>query len=127
MEAIRQGITRLTVTEAHTARAVGSGTLEVLATPVLASLLERAAWQAVQEELEEGRTTVGVSLELRHNAPTPIGGKVTAVAVLTAIEGRKMTFALSASDDAGEVAEGTHVRVIVEGSRLEQKAAARRS
>lgn len=126
MESTRQGIARLTVTEAHTARAVGSGTLEVLATPVLASLMEQAAWQAVQEELEEGQTTVGVSLSLEHNAPTPVGGTVTAVAVLTGREGRKMTFALSARDDAGDIAVGSHVRVVVDGSRLEQKAAARR-
>jgi fluoroacetyl-CoA thioesterase len=97
-----------------TATAVGSGDVEVLATPVVAALAERAAVAAVAGRLPQGMTSVGISLDVRHTAPTPPGAEVVASATLEAVDGRRLEFSFEVSDPAGPVASGTHVRVIVD-------------
>lgn len=115
-----------TVTEDLTAERVGSGEVAVYATPMALALVERAAVAALEGQLERGRTSVGARIELDHLAPTPVGLRVEATAILEEIDGRKLRFSFSVADPAGEVARGTHTRVIVErGSFMD--AAARRA
>ena len=101
------------VTEAQLAVTVGSGSLRVFATPMLAALMEKTACAAVAEFLEDGETTVGTALDLAHTAATPEGMTVTATAEITAVSGREITFAITASDEAGEVGHCTHKRFLV--------------
>jgi fluoroacetyl-CoA thioesterase len=114
-----------TVTDDMTARAVGSGDVDVLATPALLALVERAAVQAVREHLPAGATTVGASVALVHQAPTSSGATVRVEARLDQIDGRRLRFRFTVSDRSGEVANGTHVRVLVDRERFEASARAR--
>lgn len=106
------------VTEADTARALGSGTVDVLGTPRLIALCEEASCRAIAPELADGTTTVGINVRLDHLQPSPIGAEVIAEAVLAKVEGRRLTFTVSASDDRGLVAVGKVVRVIVDVERF---------
>jgi predicted thioesterase len=117
------GKATLRVTPNHTAEALGSGDVPVLATPALVALLERAAVNAVQETLAPGETTVGTWLEVSHLAPTPVGADVAAEAELTAIEGRKLTFTIVAHDSRNKIGECKHHRLIVSRDRFLAKAA----
>lgn len=111
----------LTVTNAHLALTVGSGELPVLATPALSALMEEAAWKAVAPALEAGSTTVGGEICLTHKRPTACGKTVSATATLTAVEGRKLTFHITASDEKGEIGEASHLRFIVDSARFMAK------
>ena len=119
------GRASLTVTEKNTARAMGSGALPVLATPAVAALVEQAAWQSVQPELEEGCGTVGTRLNLAHKAATPVGGQVTAETELVEIDRRRLVFRFTVTDGAGLVADGTHERFVVTNDRFLARAEAR--
>lgn len=105
-----------------TAPHVGSGKIKVLATPVMVSLMEEAALNAVEGLLPEGHQTVGTRLEITHTAATPVGMKVTARAVLTGVEGRRLTFHVSATDDLEAIGEGVHERIIVNVPRFDKRA-----
>ncbi len=107
-----------TVGPADLASAVGSGQLDVFATPVMLGLIELAAASAVDHLLPDGSTTVGTHLDVRHLAPSPLGIEVRARAVLVAVDGRKLTFAVEAFDEAERIGTGTHERAIVSGERL---------
>lgn len=100
---------------------VGSGDLEVFATPAMIALMENAAMNAVAAELPEGSTTVGSEMNATHIKPTGIGGKVAATATLKAIEGRKLTFAVVAADTNGTIGEGTHIRYVVDKVKFMSK------
>lgn len=117
------GKAALRVAPNHTAEALGSGDVPVLATPAIVALLERAAVNAVQETLAPGEITVGTWLEVSHLAPTPVGADVTADAELTAIEGRKLTFTIVAHDNRNKIGECKHHRMIVSRERFLAKAA----
>ena len=123
----RTATASVTVTRAHTADAVGSGSLAVYATPMLAALMERAACLALAQALAPGQTSVGTQLTLRHTAASPVGARVTATATLTAIEGRRLTFALTAADESGEIGRAEHTRVLVDAERFMEKLAARQA
>ena len=112
--------------EAHSARAVGSGLLPVLATPAMTALMEQAAAGALEEFLPEGWTSVGISLDVEHTSATPLGMGFRAEAEVTAVEGRKVLFAVRAYDDAGEIGHGTHARFAVESEPFLAKAAKKR-
>jgi fluoroacetyl-CoA thioesterase len=112
----------LVVTDADTAIAVGSGDVPVLATPRLAALAEQASVEAVAAALDPGTTPVGYQVQLSHTAPTLVGSKVTAGAVLESIEGRRLTFRISARDSRGLVGAGRIVRVVVVRDRFMEKA-----
>ncbi|MGN0006860.1 MAG: thioesterase family protein [Alistipes sp.] len=107
-----------TVGESNTACAAGSGDLEVFATPAMAALMENAAMLAVAPALDESQTTVGSQIDTTHIRPSAVGAKVSATAVLTAVEGRKLTFSVSACDEQGVIGEGTHVRYIVDRAKF---------
>ena len=115
----------VTVRPEVTAQAVKSGLLPVFATPCLVALMEEAAVRATLEGLEEGMTSVGIRIEVQHEAATPIGGTVVAEATLTAVEGRKLTFAIVAYDEFGTVGHAAHERFLVDAERFMEKARAR--
>lgn len=106
------------VTDANTARAMGSGDMEVFATPAMVALMENAAMRAVAAALPEGATTVGAEMNCSHIKPSALGAEVTATAVLVCVEGRRLTFNVGATDVAGMIGEGTHVRYVVDRARF---------
>lgn len=116
-----KGTARLVVTDADTALAMGSGSVVVLATPRVVALVEQATCAALAGHLPEGSTTVGMRVQLDHLQPTAVGGQVEAEAVLEKIEGRRLTFTVSASDTKGLVAAGKVTRVLVEVDRFMDK------
>ena len=105
-----------------TALEVGSGSLLVYATPCMVALMEGAACEAVAPALSEDRTTVGISLDIAHLSATPVGLEVRAEAEVTAVEGKVITFAVTAYDEAGPIGEGTHKRCIVSTQKFLDKA-----
>ncbi len=121
METGTQYTSAAVVTDSMTARAAGSGDLPVLATPMMLALMENAAMLCVAPHLPEGSTTVGSSIQSSHLRPTPIGAQVQATATLTAVEGRKLTFRIEASDARGIIGQGTHERFVVERERFLSK------
>ena len=118
---LKTGITHeslLTVSASDTAAALGSGDMEVLATPALIALMENAAMLCVAPYLAAGQTTVGSQIASTHLKPTPVGGTAKAKAELREIDGRKLVFDVSASDEQGSVGNGTHVRYIVDREKF---------
>ena len=103
----------LIVSQSDTALSQGSGDMEVLATPRMIALMENAAMLAVAPALAPGETTVGGQISITHLKPSAVGAEVSATAVLTQVEGRKLTFTLSASEGDKRIGEGTHIRFIV--------------
>ena len=108
-----------------TAQVVGSGELLVYATPCMVALMEGAACEAIAEALPEGKTTVGMEMSLQHLAPTPVGMEVTAEAEVTAVNGKVITFSVTASDEAGQIGKGVHKRCIVDSQKFLEKAYAK--
>lgn len=108
--------------ESNSAKTMGSGTLDVFATPAMIALMEKTAWMSVADELEEGCGTVGISLDVAHSAPTPLGMKVTCESELTKVDGRKLTFHVKAYDEKGMIGEGTHERFIIQNEKFQKKA-----
>ncbi|MDE6281505.1 MAG: thioesterase family protein [Oscillospiraceae bacterium] len=113
------------VTPDNTAQAAGSGLVPVFATPWMIALMENAAVQAVQGALASDEGTVGTRLDVTHDAATPIGMKVWAEAEVTAVEGRKLTFAVCAYDEAGKIGGGTHERFIIKTDKFLARAQAK--
>lgn len=113
--------TKITVEEKDTAKEVGSGTLLVLATPKMIALMEEAAYKAIESGLEEGTTSVGTLMNVKHLAATPVGMKVSATATVTGIDGRKIEFLVEAYDEAGKIGEGTHERFIIAEKKFVEK------
>ena len=119
-----KGRLELTVTGDKLASRVGSGLVNVFATPMMIAAIEETAAGSVQPELEEGCTTVGTLVNVSHVAATPEGMKVTVETELTGISGngRMLTFHVEARDEAGLIGEGTHERAVVKKERFEEKA-----
>jgi predicted thioesterase len=111
----------LHVCDDDTALALNSGEVPVLATPRLIALCEEASLRAIEGHVPAGHTTVGMRVQLDHLAPTPVGGEVTADARLDKIEGRRLTFSVSASDDRGLIAAGKVTRVVVDVEKFLDK------
>ena len=105
-----------------TAKEVGSGNLLVYATPCMVALMEGAACEAIQEALPDNQTTVGTELNIQHISATPVGLEVRAEAEVTAVEGKVITFQVKAFDEAGEIGNGIHKRVIVNTQKFLEKA-----
>lgn len=106
---------------ANTAQSMGSGDMEVFATPAMVALMENAAMSAVAAGLPEGSGTVGAMISVTHLKPSPLGTKIKAEAELTEVDGRKLTFRVSAEDGTGVIGEGTHVRYIVDRAKFLSK------
>lgn len=113
MEIGIKGHAELLVTYDNTAAKIGSGDQPVFATPWMVALMEDAAQSSVLPYLEKGQATVGTALNISHDAATPIGMKVWAESVLTVVEGRKLSFEVSAFDECGPIGKGTHERFII--------------
>ncbi len=111
----------LTVTEEYSAKAMGSGILDVFATPAMVALMEGTAAESVEKLLEEGSTTVGIMIHTEHLAATPIGMKVRCTSKVTAVEGRKLSFEIEAFDEAGLIGKATHDRFIVNAEKFQNK------
>jgi fluoroacetyl-CoA thioesterase len=118
----RSGRAFLVVGEQDTAVALGSGDVDVLATPRLISLCEEASMQAVAGALGPGRTSVGVRVQFDHLAPVRVGSQVKAEAVLEKVEGRRLIFTVTATDAAGLVGAGRVTRVVVDVEGFRAKA-----
>ena len=105
-----------------TAAEVGSGSLLVYATPCMVALMEGAACEAIADALKETETTVGTELNISHLSATPVGLEVRAEAEVTAVEGKVITFSVTAYDEAGKIGEGTHKRVLVSTQKFLERA-----
>ena len=116
-----RGEQSVSVTAANTAKTMGSGTLDVFATPALVALAEKTCWMSVAPALAEG-----TKLELEHTAPTPVGMTVTCESELVAVEGRKLTFKVSLYDEKGPVGGGTHERFVIHNDKFAAKAEAKK-
>lgn len=110
------------VTEHMTARMMGSGTLDVFATPSMIALIEETAWRSVAPHLESGMATVGTLLNVAHVAPTPVGMTVKCETELTEVDGRRLVFSVTVSDECGEIGRGTHERFIINEEKFQKKA-----
>lgn len=111
----------MNVTKDKTAAVVGSGLLEVFATPAMIALMEQTASESVMGMLEDGTTTVGTKINVDHLSATPVGMEVYCISTLTAVDGRKLCFEIEAFDDEGLIGRAYHERFIVASERFMQK------
>ena len=123
LEAGIRGEQSVAVTSENTAKTMGSGTLDVFATPALVALAEKTCWMSVAAALDEGCGTVGTRLDVSHDAATPVGMQVWAEAEVTAVDGKRLEFKVAAYDEKGLIGEGTHERFIITDERFLGKAA----
>lgn len=121
-----KGYAETVVAEENTAASVGSGLVPVFATPSMIALMEQAAASSLSPYLNEGQGTVGIHLDVTHESATPIGLKVWAESEVISVDGKQITFAVSAYDKAGLIGRGTHKRACITVDRFmaktEQKA-----
>jgi predicted thioesterase len=113
---LREGITatmEMRVTENDTAKKIGSGNLDVFATPSMIALMENASKSCVDLHLPCGYTTVGIDINVGHIKASPIGAKIRCEAFLKKVQGKKLFFYVIASDENGKIGEGSHIRYIV--------------
>jgi len=113
------------VTETMTAAAVGSGLVAGLSTPSMVGLMEAASVKVVSASLPPGTSTVGSRLDIAHLAPTPVGMRVRAHATLREVDGRRLVFQVSVTDEVGEVGTGMHERYLIDLARFEERMASR--
>lgn len=114
----QKGYAEAIVTEDLTARHAGSGELDVFATPHMVALMERAAWTSIQPFLAVGQGSVGIAISVTHDAATPVGMKVWAESVVTAVEQKKISFSITAYDACGVIGTGVHQRFIVDNEKF---------
>lgn len=117
-----KGKKEIIVTGEKSAKAMGSGTLEVFATPAMIALMENTAYESVAPELEAGCGTVGTALNVKHVSATPVGMKVTCETELVQVNGRVLTFSVKAFDECGLIGEGEHERFIIYEEKFQSKA-----
>ena len=106
------------VDNSNTAVALGSGDMDVFATPAMVALMENAAMNAVAPHIEQGQTTVGTQITTNHIKASALGATISATATLTAVDGRSLTFTIVASEGDKTIGEGTHTRFIVDRERF---------
>ena len=122
-----KGSARCTVTDKDTAKALGSGGLDVLSTPIMVSLMENAALTSVRPYLDEGMDTVGTRLDISHDSATPVGMDAWAESELIEIDRRRLVFSVKAYDSAGLIGQGTHERFIVDMEKFTAKCYAKKA
>ena len=119
--------TRLRVTPAHLANQFKDAALpKVFATPMMVTAMENAALNAVRAYLDPGESAVGTLVNVRHLAATPAGHQVTADAVVTKVDGRRIEFDVTARDEIGSIGKGTHERMVVDMGRIDKKLEAKK-
>lgn len=116
-----KGHQELVVTQELTAKNMGSGVMDVFATPAMLALMEKTAFTSVAEYLNEGCDSVGTKVDIEHVASSPVGMKITCDSELIEIEGRKLVFKVEAYDEKGLIGKGTHERFIVENKKFQEK------
>lgn len=116
-----KGMIELTVTPDKCAGAIGSGELDVFATPAMIALIEETAWKSVVSELQPGEGTVGTALNVRHLAATPVGLQVRCETELTTVDRRRLVFEVRVYDAFGLVGEGTHERFVIQYEKFLKK------
>ena len=121
-----KGRKSVTVSEANTAKTMGSGTLDVFATPAMIALIEQAAYTSVASDLEPGWGSVGTALNVQHLSATPVGMTVTAETELVEVDRRRLVFSAQVFDETGLVGQGTHERFLVENEKFQSKANAKK-
>jgi predicted thioesterase len=104
---------------------VHRGAYAVLSTPSLVRLLEEAAIEALRPYLAPGQDSVGSRVEVRHLAPTPRGMRVTAVATVTEVDRRRVTFSVAIDDERERIGEAAHDRFIIDLAKFEERLAAK--
>ena len=109
------------VTKENTAAGIGSGSLEVFSTPIMILLMEESCFMSVADKLDEGFTTVGISVNVKHLSATPLGMKIVVKSELTKVDGRALTFKVEAYDEKGLIGEGIHERFIVNNEKFQTK------
>ena len=109
------------VTKENTAAGIGSGSLEVFSTPMMILLMEESCFMSVNDILEEGFTTVGTCVNVKHLSATPLGMKVVIKSELINVDGRALTFKVEAYDEKGLIGEGIHERFIVNNEKFQAK------
>ena len=123
-----KGTFTLRVRPAHLANQFKDVSLpQVFATPMMVTIMENAALNAVREYLDPGESAVGTIVNVRHLAATPVGHQVTATAEVTKVDGRRIEFKVSARDETEEIGNGTHERMVVDMARLDKKLAAKKA
>jgi fluoroacetyl-CoA thioesterase len=115
------GTAELVVAPEHTAPFVGSGRIAVLATPVMINLIEAAALKAAEHLLPPGHQSLGIHLDVRHFAATPVGLRVVATAEVVSVEGRTIAFRVDVRDEREPIGGGTHERVVVSVARFDER------
>ncbi len=93
----------------------------VLATPVMIMMMENAALNAIKPYLDPGESCVGVRVEVTHLAATPVGRRVSASAVVTRVDGRRLEFRIDANDGDEAIGTGTHERAVIDIARFSEK------
>ena len=116
-----KGYKEITVTKELTAISVGSGDLEVYATPAMIALMEGTASESVKPELELGQGSVGTCIAIKHLAATPIGMRVRCESELVEVDGRRLVFNITAYDEKDKIGEGTHERFIISNDKFQSK------
>ena len=116
-----KGRAEVTVVPGNTAAAVGSGALEVFATPAMIALMEKASLESVAPFLGEGESTVGTEIHVSHDAATPLGETVTAETELIEVDRRKLIFRVMARAGDEVIGKGTHTRFIVSQEKFMKK------
>jgi Predicted thioesterase len=109
------------VDEENTAIYMGSGNLEVFATPAMVALMEQAASESIAEHLADGESSVGTSLQIKHLSATPVAMKVWTESVLKEIDGKRLVFEVKAYDKKGLIGEGTHERFVISAERFMER------
>lgn len=113
---------QMIVSHGNSAVSMGSGTLEVFSTPAMVALMESAANNSVKKLLDPGKCTVGVSINVKHLSPTPIGLVVYCESELIEVDGRRLVFKITAFDCAGIIGTATHERMIIDSKPFMEKA-----
>ncbi len=117
-----KGRQSVVATEENSAKTLGSGTLEVFATPAMVALMELTAQTSVAPYLDDGEGTVGIKVDITHDAPTPLGMTVSCMSELIEIDGRRLVFSVEAYDEKGRIGGGSHERFIVNNEKFQAKA-----
>ena len=99
---------------------------QVFATPMMVTIMENAALNAIRDYLDPGESAVGTIVNVKHLAATPVGHQVTATAEVTKVDGRRIEFNVSARDEVEEIGTGTHERMVVDMARLDKRLAAKK-
>ncbi len=115
------------VTNENTAKTMGSGQLDVFATPAMIALIEETAWRSVADALEDGQGTVGTKLDVAHLSATPLGMKVWCETELIEVDRRRLVFRADVYDEAGKIGEGTHERFVVQNEKFAAKAESKKA